>query len=66
MYTTVRELWLTGWKGKKGGLHERVREREKERGSARSMGNNDRHKRSSLAMGVAIFLLWYIKFVRVF
>lgn len=31
MCTTVRELWLTGWKGKKGGLHERVRERERER-----------------------------------
>lgn len=62
MCSTVRELWLTGWKGKKGGLH------EKERGGSTSTeyGQRDRHKRSSLAMGVAIFLLWYIKFVRVF
>lgn len=58
MCTMVRELWLTGWKGKKGGLKER------ERGS--EYGQHDRHKRSLLAMGVAIFLLWYIKFVRVF
>lgn len=27
MCTMVRELWLTGWKGKKGGLKERERER---------------------------------------
>lgn len=60
MCTMVRELWLTGWKGKKGGLKERERERSSE------FGQHDRHKRSSLAMGVAIFLLWYIKFVRVF
>lgn len=32
MCTMVRELWLTGWKGKKGGLHKRERE-------VRSTGN---------------------------
>lgn len=62
MCTMVRELWLTGWKGKK--VKRAASKRERERSS--EYGQHDRHKRSSLAMGVAIFLLWYIKFVRVF
>lgn len=58
MRRVLRELWLTGWKGKKGGLHtsksETERERERERFSV-EYGQHDRHKGSSLAMGLQYF-----------
>lgn len=48
----LRELWLTGWKGKKGGLHTRKSERER---FSVEYGQHDRHERSSLAMGLQYF-----------
>ena len=50
-----RELWLTGWKGKVEGGRRKQRAQER---------NKFRHRVSQKSL--AIFLLWYIKFVRVF